>query len=86
MCNNDVPIMTENEKVAAAVEKALHDVGEHFEAVQILATRTVEGATHYIFKGVGNWHARMGMAAEFVNGEVAKENAQQIAEHLKPEE
>lgn len=72
------------DKHREAVEKALHLLGEHFEAVQILATRTIEGSTHTMFRGTGNWHARMGLAVEFVNKDFAQENAIQIADRINP--
>ena len=72
-------------EINKVVEKTLHDLGEHFEHVQLLMTRTVEGSTHTVFKGVGNWHARFGMAHEFINKDVAQENANQLAQQIKPE-
>ena len=52
---------------AEIVKKALHDLGEHFESVQILATTVSEGQTLRSFSGCGNWYARLGMAHEFIN-------------------
>lgn len=59
---------------------------EHFEACQILATYTENGQTFHVMQGVGNWYARQGMAHEFINKDVAQENAYQISERLKEKE
>ena len=77
--------MSEEEKISATVEQCLHVLGEYFSDVQVLASRVVEGRTHSISKGVGNWYARQGMAHEFLNEEVARENARKISDELKPE-
>jgi hypothetical protein len=77
--------MTDDETISRVVEKSLHDLGEHFESVQILVSRVVEGSTHTVFKGVGNWHARVGMCHEFLNKEMAMETASQLADKIKPE-
>lgn len=69
-------------EAAQAVKQCLSRLGEHFEAVQILATRTEEGWTNRCFKGAGNFYARMGMAQEFITEDQAKESAKQIAEQL----
>lgn len=69
---------------AEIVKKALHDLGEHFESVQILATTVSEGQTLRSFSGCGNWYARLGMAHEFINEDTASEVAIQISRKLKP--
>lgn len=76
--------MTKKDQISEVVDKALHDLGEHFEHVQILLTRTVEGRTHSVMKGCGNWHARIGICHEFINNEVAQEHAIQLADKLNP--
>ena len=75
--------MSEEETISQVVEKCLHELGEHFSDVQILACRVVEGRTHSVSKGVGNWYARQGMAHEMLNEETARENARRIADELK---
>lgn len=74
---------TKPDPASKAIDQALHILGEHFEAVQILATRTVEGNTHTACRGVGNWYSRQGLAHEFIQHEISKENAIQIADQLK---
>lgn len=75
-----------NDPASKAVDQALHVLGEHFEAVQILATRCIEGNTHTCCRGTGNYHSRIGLAHEFLNAEVAKEHAVQLSEIVKPSE
>lgn len=53
---------------------------EFFEVVQIQASWCEEGFTHSVDSGAGNWYARQGMAHEFINKDVAQENARQISE------
>lgn len=73
---------------AEAAEKMLEEVaaklGEHFDAVQILATWNQDGGSFHTKRGAGNWYARQGMAHEFINSDIAQDAAVQIAEHLQP--
>lgn len=51
------------------VRKHLESLGEHFDAVQIMATKTTDdgdGGTMNIILGSGNWFARYGMARMFI--------------------
>lgn len=66
------------------IEECAAKLGEHFEAVQILASWTDQGVTHGSKRGCGNWYARQGLAHEFINQDMAHEHAVQIAEHLNP--
>lgn len=66
------------------VDDALDLLREHFDAVQILATWNETGLTKTCARGSGNWHARQGMAHDFINRDIAQENAREIAEHLEP--
>lgn len=65
------------------VNKLLDDyaakLGEHFGAVQIMVTWDEGGVTHAAKRGCGNWYARQGMAHEFINCDMAVENAHQLA-------
>lgn len=69
-------------KAQEILERAATQLGEHFDAVQILATWSEAGVTHSIPRGAGNWYARQGMAHEFINQDVAQENAKQIADRI----
>lgn len=66
------------------VDDAATALGEHFNAVQILVSQTELGRTRCIKSGVGDWYSRQGMAHEFINEDVARENAVQIATELNP--
>ena len=76
--------MSESEKVLAteSVSKALLILGEHFDAVQILATVSDGDGTERSFKGSGNWYARQGMAHDFINADIHQDAAEQIANKL----
>ncbi len=77
-------VSVNTEQQLAIVDAAVAALGEHFDSVQILVS-TVEGTkTRCIKRGSGNWYARQGMAHEFVNEDVAVENARQIADRLNP--
>lgn len=66
-----------------AIDKALEILGEHFDAVQILASHeTVDGNTVSAFWGVGNWYTRTGMAVEFLD----KDSARNFAWEMKSED
>jgi hypothetical protein len=65
------------------IEKTALSLGEHFEAVQILATRTeADGETYGYSRGCGNWHARIGLAQVFME----RAHAREMARQLKPPE
>ena len=53
-------------------------LGEHFEAVQILATWRDGDLTHTRHSGNGNWNARMGMCHEFIVDDEAKTTAYRV--------
>jgi hypothetical protein len=64
----------------ALVEKCLQHLGEHFDSVQIFATRDEPAereGTIKISKGVGNWYARYGQVVEWV--EISNEDARVYA-------
>lgn len=62
-----------------AMRRALAILGEHFDAVQILATVTDdEGGTRLREFGRGNYYARKGMVMEYVEHAQAEEIARQI--------
>lgn len=77
--------MTEDQ-IWEMVRNAGHKLNEHVEAVQILITWTEADETHTIKFGVGNWHARQGMAHDFINCGIADEQATRIAREIKKEE
>lgn len=75
-----------NEEAQIMCEEFAAKLGEHFEAVQIMASWNDNGHSKCVKRGCGNWYARQGMAHEFINEDVAQENAQQIASKLNPPE
>ncbi|MFZ4779101.1 MAG: hypothetical protein ACOYM3_27375 [Terrimicrobiaceae bacterium] len=82
MTNDDIE-QREADNAQAAVLRALEILGEHFEAVQILASHmTVNGETVGAYQGRGNWHARRGMAQDFIE----KDSAQTLAWEIKNED
>lgn len=79
--NPSVGGLTERE-ARDLIQQCLDRLGEHFDAVQILASYGDSGNTGCMTFGCGNWYARQGMAHEFINRDVAQENATQISQML----
>lgn len=72
------------DEIQEVINDALQKLGEHANAIQILVSWNENGGTFIKSKGCGNWYARQGMAHQFINTDIAQENAVQIAEHLNP--
>jgi hypothetical protein len=70
----------------AMCEPFLEKLGEHADAIQILATWNEEGLTHMYKIGAGNWYARQGIAREFVEENQAMTTAKEIGLTLNPPE
>lgn len=65
------------------MEEYVLKLGEHFDAVQIVAC-TVEGeGTRCLKRGSGNWYARKAMCQEFVERDQAVTVAEAIASATK---
>lgn len=65
------------------VDRAIALLMEHFDAVQVLCCRLHgDGSTGRIYKGRGLWHARTGMATEFLEEDQADTTARGIAGQL----
>ncbi len=77
-----------NEEAQAIIDDALVKLGEHFDCVQVLVTwPTEERATAALFRGVGNWYARTGMAREFIERDEADTLTRVLAPEMrKPED
>lgn len=63
--------------VIAHVERVLAQLSEHFDTVQIIATRYVpgpDGGTSVVKMGAGNWYARFASAALWVEECKAREH------------
>lgn len=66
------------------VMKKVEELGEHFDAVQILVCWNEHGSTRSIKRGGGLWHARQGLAHEFINEDIAQDQAMQIGRQINP--
>lgn len=67
------------------IDRTAAALGEHFDAVQILASFPTDGGgTRCLKRGTGNWYARQGMAHEFINEDQADDLSTQIARKLEP--
>lgn len=75
--------MTDDEKTKF-LDTLVAQAGEHFEHVQILVSWNEGALSKNLYRGGGNWFARQGMAHDFINQDVAQENAKQIADKLEP--
>lgn len=67
------------------LDKTASALGETFDHVQIMVTWNEQGITKSCCRGVGNWHARQGIAHEFIQMDIAQENARQVAAVLRRE-
>ncbi len=66
------------------VEYHVRQLNEHFEAVQIMVCGLRDdGGTEQIFSGRGLWHARTGLAHEFLQRDDARNRAD---ETVKPDD
>lgn len=71
---------------ATQVDRAISLLMEHFECVQVLCSRvTPDRETESYYQGAGNWHARQGMAREFLSQDQAQTNAREIAKVMPQE-
>ena len=59
-------------------------LGEHFNAVQIMASWNEEGMTYCEKKGCGDWYARQGMAHEFIQCDQAQTIGREVARQMPP--
>lgn len=75
-----------SEEAGQFVERVAEHLGEHFDAVQILVSRSrpAGGGTEGIRRGCGNWYARQGMAQEFISIDRAIDQANEIARAITP--
>lgn len=78
--------MTENQEseMDRIIERFLEELGEHCDAVQVMASWNEEGRTYATVVGSGNWYARQGMARQFINTDQAQTNAREISEAINP--
>ncbi len=62
----------------ALLSHVARQLGEHFDAVQILATWNEQATTRFAHIGVGNFYARTGMAHEFLDIDQSRNRAAEI--------
>ncbi len=69
------------------VTRTAAQLGEYFDAVQILCSTQEEGGgTVGVSRGCGNWYARIGMARELLDADTAEGSARRIAAKLRVED
>lgn len=68
------------------IDKFLIELTEHLPSahIEVLVSFNEEGLTKSFHTGIGNWHARQGLAHEFIQADIAQENARQISERMAP--
>ncbi len=76
----------DRQQVSAHIASIASQLGEHFDAVQILATRMAPegGGTERFACGSGNWYARQGMAQHFIKMDEADTLSVEIGRKLEP--
>lgn len=77
--------MTEEEQEKrdiALLDGAVANLMEHFDAIQIFATRFVGGQTESCQRGGGNWYARKALTRDWV----LRSDQQEICEIIRQEE
>ena len=60
------------EEIGKLVEDAAKALGEHFEAVQILASNSDGEGSRCVKRGAGNFYSRLGMAREMLQEDEAR--------------
>lgn len=74
----------EYEYLIEELNKALLNLGEHFDCIQILGTYMGDdGNTYRVTRGVGNWYARQGIAREFLQMDAAQTTAYELAKVIQ---
>lgn len=63
--------MIDQKELYRIIDQHADQLGEHFEAVQILATTSDGDCSLMVTGGNGNFYARRGMAQTFIDNEAA---------------
>lgn len=74
----------DGEEAKKLVDDALKVLHEHFDSCQILVSWNEQAETRAVYRGTGNWHARIGMAYDFIKKDDAQTMAVEISEQLEP--
>ena len=56
----------ETQALVDRVQKAVQELGEHFDSVRVFCTIQREGKTSAFDRGCGNFYAQLGQAQEFL--------------------
>lgn len=78
--------MTEAEAIQERVREAVARLGEHVESVQVLVSWHDDEGTHRFYDGSGNWYARTGMAADFIENDTARTSANELGKVIQRED
>ena len=73
-----------DEELTAYLEARAAELFEHFDSVQILASKTEQGESTAFYRGGGDWYSRQGMAHEFIKRSQQQDLASFIADELAP--
>jgi hypothetical protein len=71
-----------NEEAQLLINQVASQLGEHFDAIQIMGTWSEEGICCMVHSGAGNWYARQGMAHEFISEDRAQTIGKEVARQL----
>lgn len=76
------------EEATKIVDKAVCELREFFPHVQVLVSwrHDEDGCTADLFRGKGNWYARIGMAREFLTRDESQTTAKEIADRLNTDD
>ena len=74
------------EEIDSLLNEVVTELGNHFDHVQVMVSWNEESTTRSIMRGAGNWYARQGMAHDFIQKDIAQENAHQLAAKLARDE
>lgn len=72
----------ERKRLSELVSKVAEDLGEHYDAVQIMACSCDEDGTSSFYGSAGNYFARIGLAHELIGFEEAKLTGKGVAREL----
>lgn len=76
--------MTKEQKLEV-LQRHVSELSEIYDNVQVLASwLETDGRTSSHKRGSGNWYARQGLAHEFIEENIAEDQAKAIASKLEP--
>lgn len=64
--------MPDPDEDIARLDRMLAQLSEHYDSVQIIATRHNGDTTLVVDRGTGNWYSRFGATGEWVDRERAR--------------